>query len=615
MKRKKLFMMYISLGLLAVLMAVVLIQRLGIQEEQTDGDSAEVPAVILSQKKQAEELKKESLIIIDDDEPGEREEQLAYVLESMGVGVEYLSADRLLADGLPSMDGFKTVILNTTETEIVSDSGWLDELMKWVENGGRLWSALPDVGSGVFQEYPDAFGIDSMEIKEVTISSIEMQTDFMIGSYGFVYDLEDYPTYGLDVTLTEQATVHALQKETSTPVIWEKDYGEGRVVVNNVDLLGKASRGILAAQYSLLEDVFAYPVINSSVFFIDDFPAPFPEGWEEHITEHYDMDIDTFFSSVWLPDTMELAEKYGIPFTNVLIITYTDDTHPPYDATVDKETFSFFGSLMKQNGGEIGYHGYNHQPLVLDGFEFTEDLGYMTWASVEDIHQSLRTLVDTTEWVFPNETASVYVPPSNILSDEAREVIGEEIEEIDTIASLYTVTGNEYEQEFEVAEDGTVELPRTISGLELSEYDRWMVLNELNFHFVNSHFFHPDDLLDEDRGADKGWDHLKGTFEDYLMWLEDIAPGLRKQKASDASKSVQRYDSATIERSFEDEDYVVTIDNFYDEMYCLVRISKGKVDHVEGGMLTPLTSDLYLLKADSEKVTIHFADPVSERGE
>lgn len=608
MKRKRLIMMYTSIGLLVILALIVLIERMGIQAEQSESDYAYIPQTMIARKKSTDELDKESLLIIDNAEPGEREEQLVYVLDSMGVGYDFKEVSELTSGGFPALEDYKTVVLYTTETEALVESGWLDELVPWVQSGGGLWSALPDVNSAIFSNYPEMFGIESMQPDTVTVSSIDMVSDFMIGSEGFHYDLEGFSTYALDISLTTESMIHAVQSETNTPIVWESRYGEGRIVVNNVDMMEKSSRGLFAAQYSLLEDVFAYPVINSSVFFIDDFPAPFPEGWNDYVTDQFDMDVSTFFSSVWLPDTMALAKKYNIPFTNVVILTYEDETSPPYDAAVDKETFTFFGKLMNIDGGEIGYHGYNHQPLVLDNFEFTEDLGYNTWESTEHIGQALRSLVNTTEWLFPDEEISVYVPPSNILSDEARELMAAEIDEIKTIASLYTVTGNEYEQEFTVADDGIIELPRTVSGLELSEYDRWMALNELTFHFVNSHFFHPDDLLDQERGAEKGWNYLKGTFEEYLMWLEDAAPGLRKQKASDAAKSIQRYEAATLERNNQENAYVIHVDNYFDGLYSLVRIREGSVENVDGGVLSPLTSELYLLEMSEETVTIHFTD-------
>ncbi len=100
---------------------------------------------------------------------------------------------------------------------------------------------------------------------------------------------------------------------------------------------------------------------------------------------------------------------------------------------------------------------------------------------------------------------SVDVPPSNVLSDEGREMIVKEFPEIRTIASNYFVGDMAYTQEFEAAEDGIVEQPVLFQVLVIDDYMELAAVSELNMHFVNTHFMHPDDLLDEDRGARLGW--------------------------------------------------------------------------------------------------------------
>jgi hypothetical protein len=42
------------------------------------------------------------------------------------------------------------------------------------------------------------------------------------------------------------------------------------------------------------------------------------------------------------------------------------------------------------------------------------------------------------------------------------------------------------------------------------------LISELNFHFVNNHFTHPDDALDAERGAELGWAELKNRFKAFL---------------------------------------------------------------------------------------------------
>ena len=50
----------------------------------------------------------------------------------------------------------------------------------------------------------------------------------------------------------------------------------------------------------------------------------------------------------------------------------------------------------------------------------------------------------------------------------------------------------------------------------------------------------------------------------------------------------------------------ITIDNFYDDAQFLVRFNEKQPDTVQGGKLTPVTGNLYLLDADTDTVTISF---------
>ena len=48
---------------------------------------------------------------------------------------------------------------------------------------------------------------------------------------------------------------------------------------------------------------------------------------------------------------------------------------------------------------------------------------------------------------------------------------------------------------------------------------RWQLFLELNMHFVNSHFMHPDDLLMKTEERLLGWKTEKAADE-YMTWLK-----------------------------------------------------------------------------------------------
>ena len=284
-----------------------------------------------------------------------------------------------------------------------------------------------------------------------------------------------------------------------------------------------------------------------------------------------------------------------------------DDTEDEPTRQKDTQQFRYFGSLLLRQGGEIGFHGYNHQPLVLPNTDYKGLYAYRQWPSEEAITAAMEELIEFQQTVLPYTNGTVYVPPSNILSAEGRRVLGTKVPQIRTIASTYFKDGTDlpYVQEFGVATDGIVEQPRIVSGGMVGDtYMRLAAMSELNMHYVSTHFMHPDDLLDEDRGAAEGWEVYKGGLEDYLKWLSTSAPDLRRQTGTECSGAIQRYAQLTVALDSTDTAWTLHLGNFIDEAWLFFRANEGTPGRVTNGELTHLTGDLYLLKATAGTVHI-----------
>ena len=174
-----------------------------------------------------------------------------------------------------------------------------------------------------------------------------------------------------------------------------------------------------------------------------------------------------------------------------MIENYEDavnQTEPARQA--DTTQFRYFGGMLLQMGGELGFHGYNHQPLALWDTDYGTLYDYKTWKNKETLVASLNELIAFQDEVLPNAHGSVYVPPSNILSARARQLIGTDVPRIKTIASTYFEDGTDlpYVQEFGVASDGIVEQPRIVSGGMVDDsYMRLAAVSELNMHLSLIH--------------------------------------------------------------------------------------------------------------------------------
>ena len=317
------------------------------------------------------------------------------------------------------------------------------------------------------------------------------------------------------------------------------------------------------------------------------------------------MDIKDFYTQVWWNDMYNLADRYGVRYTGLVIEAYSDQVQGPFDRNDDQRRYQYFGNMLLDQGGEIGFHGYNHMPLCLNNFNFGGQYdSYRHWNSREDMAASIRELNEFCSSLFPKEQFQVYVPPSNILSEEGRRLLAEDFPQIKAIASVYLPGGLAYEQEFEVSEDGIIETPRIISGYLLDDYMQLASMAELNFHFVNTHFQHPDDVLDEDRGAALGWPELHRRISEFMGWLYGAAPEIRNLTGTELAGAVQRYDALKVGRKQEEGSLKLTLDGFADEAWLFVRVNEGKPGKVEGGSMSQVSEGLYLLRADASQVKI-----------
>lgn len=513
-------------------------------------------------------------------------------------------ADLAEEEVVPAFENYQTVVVLAADLDTLGLR--LLDLMDWVEQGGNVLFAMTLEKSGAFDTVAQKLGVLSASWSNKVAESIVPAAGFMLGG-GQRYELSDPFESALGVRLRDDATVYAVTGDEGVPLVWSTELGKGRIVVDNIGVYDKVMRGFYAASYSLLGDACAYPVLNSAVFFLDDFPSPVPEGDGQYIRQQYGLSIAEFYAKVWWPDLVRLAERYGIRYTGVMIENYGDDTEAPPTRQRNIRQFQYYGGLLLRQGGELGFHGYNHQPLVLPETDYGDRYDYRQWPSADAIVAAMEELTSFQKAVLPYASGSVYVPPSNILSASGRAILGSRVPQVRTIASSYLEDGTDlpYVQEFGVAEDGVVEEPRIVSGSMVGDtYMRTAALSELNLHFVSTHFMHPDDLLDVDRGAAEGWEVYKTGLEDYLEWLTAAAPALRMQTASECAGAIQRFSALTVHLESGADAWTLRLGNFADEAWLLFRANGGTPGGVSGGELTHLTGNLYLLRADAPIVTM-----------
>lgn len=512
------------------------------------------------------------------------------------------------------LDKYDKMILCITDLDLFEKG--IEQVSGWVKKGGCLMNtATYDVSTNL-SVILGKIGILEGGDAYAPIRGFRVADGFMIGGNDRRFQYEDEYWSNLNVLLDGRCTVYVQALDSGLPLLWECNYGDGRFIVINQTLTGKAGRGILASAYSLMDDVSVYPVINASAFYLDDFPSPVPAGNGEYIQKEYGMDISNFYSNVWWKDIIEWEKKYGIIHTGLIIEDYSDLVEAPFVRTESVERFLFFGNMLQNRGGELGFHGYNHMPLCLEGFDYKGLYdGYNLWETTAQMASALTELQDFSSQLFPDCTFRVYVPPSNILSEEGRETLLQTLPDIRAIASTYLPGDCAYVQEFGIAEDGVLETPRITSGAIMDDHMYLIAFSELNFHYVQSHFIHPDDVLDEDRGASLGWSTMKSNLEEYLDYIYSSAPDIRNVTGSGMADAVEDFSLITLDRKETKDGLSFDIGGFCEKASFLVRVRDGfTIQSVNGGRFHKAAENMYLLEADNSHVDIAIGQREADGG-
>lgn len=600
----------IPLVFLMILAGGLLVQRAGIQydADEKPGDLKLLPQASVNVDGFFPDKPAEALVLLDPNESETKElnENIKATLDSMRVKYVRYS---ITSGQAPILTNYQVVIIATANLSTIETQ--LDSIFDWVENGGQLMFAIRPLPSPALNKISAAIGMlpGNGQDKLIQASGVDFKTDFMVGGMGLTLVSDGLTHSSFPVQLSKEAIIHLVSAdENNVPLLWQSNYGKGKIIFINTDGFGsKDGRGVLSAGYSLLHDVFVYPVINSSVFFIDDFPSPVPAGTNDFITDQYGMDLDHFFTNIWWPDLQALARKYNYKYTGVVIETYDNNVTPPFKRQADTDRHQYFGRSLLADNGEVGLHGYNLIPFCLAETGVNQLVNLAGWPTTEAMQLSAYELFGFTKEILPGNKFETYVPVSNILCSDARLWLPSVLPNIKVISSIYINEPKklQYEQEFTEASDGIIELPRIVSGYEPDNFAKWKAINELTLHFVNSHYVRPDDVLSGDIENQQTWDALRNKFEDFLKWLNSSAPGIRSSTAKQGAIAVQRYARLAVDAKMVNGAYEIKLGNFYDEASLMLRTAR-KPTSIEGGTVSAVSSDLYLIKALDSKIVINF---------
>ena len=476
----------------------------------------------------------------------------------------------------------------------------INRIIEYVSKGGRVFFASHPIVESTFEGISHLLGIHALGPMTMG-DGIKIVSNILI--QGKDYKVDEaflFNTY-LKVKLKKICTVHAVSLE-KTPMLWEAPCDKGKFIVFNGTMLDiKINRGLIAGILSLMNDDFIYPIFNVKVCYIDDFPAPEPKKYIKNLSRDYGGSFDTFYRNIWWPNILRIGKLYNIIFNGMVIETYQDRVTPPFKEkfATGSSLLNIYGREILKNGGEIGLHGYNHQPLAEPGF-LKEEPGYNSWSSKTNMVAAIKEANRYIGAVFPNYRITCYVPPSNMLSPAGRQALREAMPDLKIIASLYGYNeefeGGAFIQEFEIGEDGLIDLPRLTYGYENSQINNWAVFNGVSSLGVYSHFIHPDDVDDPERNNHKTWQQLYLEFDRLQKTILDKYRWLRSMTASEAGAAVEKYLDCKVSIEHSENAIMVRCNRFPSEFYFILRTAK-KVTVSKYCSAFKIDEGVYLIRA------------------
>ncbi|MGH7197300.1 MAG: DUF2194 domain-containing protein [Candidatus Omnitrophota bacterium] len=427
-------------------------------------------------------------------------------------------------------------------------------IRRYVRGGGGLCV----VRGALHPKLNGLFGIRAVDPHEiVSTEGLRLAHSFFPAASSVVYEKQNLENRAFRPVLHPGSRVLAetvVRKDDArpgeVPAAWLHVYGRGRVFYWNADFLYlRALRGLLLHSVLLTRPVSVFSFANIENIHVDDAPQPTYNLYREIAGSTMDLTDTEFSRWTWWKDVLELSAKHGLSLTFYAVFNYDGLTVPPFkgkEFLIGKDN-AFLESAkdVLDHNFELGFHGYNHEPLVIGR-------GEKKWTK-KNMRRALAAARDywTTYFSDMAEPFS-YVAPMNRIDREGKLALREIFPSIRIISTVLTARSEEETmQEFgpdpEVPE--FFNIPRITAGYFLSPVVQSDLINAVNSLGVWTHFIHPDDLFVESRYTraerkalkTREWATLRDSFDSLFSFVRTNFPWLRNFSTKEAYEELAWY--------------------------------------------------------------------------
>ncbi len=458
-----------------------------------------------------------------------------------------------------------------------------------------IFTRLPAYSDLTMQKkLSDFFGIRTCVQEEIIADGIKIFSDFMINKER-IYQKGDYygeeddtkvnvPYYYLEagyevysVGLIENQRELGIKDEELPPLLWRTKTGNSFLFVINSDIYGGvALLGVLNGFMSRESECFLYPIVNAQTISLVNYPYLSKEN-EVRMQELYSRSSEAVARDLLWPNIIQILMNYGNSYSFFMSpqLDYLDAIGPrgdftdfylreirklPGDMGLSLGQVSSMGLMDILSEDEIFFKQY------LENYEFTAL--YTADFSREEVEGCLdHEILNSISLIMSDYRAG----------DKLIDFIGE-----DTLSVKFNMDGYRHE---------------TMDDLRMVCMEN--ALGMCNTKVDIKRVIFPQGSMDEWNYLSLRWSKGDTYYNDFRM-LDMIS-------IYELEKRVRRFMTLDFTYQLEENNLDISIDNFDEEAYFILRIGSRGIAEVENGTIEKMAEASYIVKALDSKVRIRLS--------
>lgn len=357
-------------------------------------------------------------------------------------------------------------------------------------------------------------------------------------------------------------------------VLWRKSFSESRVFCVNGDFLTEqAGIGILSAFLAECSAYELYPVVNAQNLVIAGYPV-FSEENSEEMGRYYSQPPSAVYQDIVWPSLISTANRTRSKMTCMMTPRFRYEE----EGELSGEQVSFYLKLFHEEDIEAGLSAASGKALSIAD-KLREDAGF--WEEYAPDYTFLSMVLENNSQLTEEEAAAL---PASIRTAAVQDQSGE-----------YPVVGY-------IGEKLTAQyaMGNGVTHTFMGDFRLRCIETALGYSTI---------VLDLERvtypeSEEDSWHTLSKKIAANLVTYWKPYDAFEETTLAQSDDRIRRFLTLDYTSERNSDTIQLTIEHFDGEAYFLLRLSGEKVKHIEGGSVTGVETDVYLIRATEPEISI-----------